>query len=114
VNESELTAAFEQTRASAVAPPHGLTPRAMIAAGQRARRRRRVGAVAGAGLAALVALTIGVGVVNAATSGPGRPVVPGQPTPASTPTLAPSPVPVSPTVAPTPGETPSVTPGRPV
>jgi hypothetical protein len=114
VNEFELTSAFAETRATTVPPPHGLTPQAMIAAGRRARRRRQIGATAGGGLAVLVALTIGIGVVNAAPSDPYRPpAVPGQssptvtpsPTPPPTPLQTPSPTPVSPepTVAPTPG-----------
>lgn len=52
MNEHDLTSTFAELRAHA-APPHGLTPDALVAAGRRARRRRRRTVAAGGALAAL-------------------------------------------------------------
>jgi hypothetical protein len=109
VNDIDLASAFAEARATVVAPPHGLHPPAMIAAGRRVRRRRQIGATAGGGLAVLVALVVGMGIVNAAPSTPDVP--PARPGPTST---APSPTPTrGPSPATTPATTPSTTPAGP-
>jgi hypothetical protein len=103
VNGHDLTSAFAEIRASAQPPPHALTPPAVIAAGRRTRRRRR--AAAGGGLALLVAVSISIGVVNAAPSGEySPPVQPGSPSPTTMlpPSILPTPVSSEPSIAPTP------------
>jgi hypothetical protein len=107
VNEFDLTSAFAETRATVAPPPHGLTPQAMITAGRRARRRRRIGATAGGALAIVLAVTIGIGVVHGAPAGPyPQPVQPGQSSTPTTPTSTPDNQ--VPTIATTPAESSSV------
>ncbi|HEY3502117.1 MAG TPA: hypothetical protein VGN37_04915 [Actinocatenispora sp.] len=52
MNEHDLTSTFAELRAR-TAPPHRLTPEALVVAGRHARRRRRRTVVAGGALAAL-------------------------------------------------------------
>jgi hypothetical protein len=63
VNETDLQAAFAEIRGQD-APPHGLTPDALLAAGKQAQRRRRqmitAGAILTAALAAITPVLLGL------------------------------------------------------
>ncbi|MDG4773518.1 hypothetical protein [Solwaraspora sp. WMMD792] len=112
MNESDLTSAFIEVRAAA-APPHRLTPQALIAAGQRARRRRRIAATAGSGLAVLVVVTLGIGTVNALSSGRHEaPIEPGYSSPTAVPEQPATAPPVPPST-PAPDRPPTSTPSTP-
>jgi hypothetical protein len=109
VNETDLQAAFAQIRGQD-APPHGLTPDALLAAGKQAQRRRRqmitTGAILTAALAAITPVLLGLimstgtrpvpatsvdptGVVSSQPNVPGH-TLPTVPTPAAGPDATPS------------------------
>jgi hypothetical protein len=106
VNETDLQAAFTEIR-GLDAPPHGLTPDALLTAGKRAQRRRRqmiaAGAILTAAVAAILPVLLGLAMstgthpapatsgnpTGVVTSRPGVPL-PTVPTPTGTPEVTPS------------------------